>query len=252
MCFPLEPNTLSWPRGPKFSYFKHFLWEHPRHGCKISTCLSHQAWPVLWSLAWSKMGKPYRYSYRWGKVPAALQLETVFSSAAHTHLDRREHSMMNSIKETCFIPQRHDSLPSANSPNSSASQVGNLTTFLLYPTSPNFPDRCAQHNEIIQILFWYKILHSFWSSPKMLGWTQAKGLMHNHNLKLQQWHSSDFFAEVWAKCFDEQDENGHSRFDPVHSQVIQYESYFLQTSSMNFVNMVFLLSAVKKPPTPHT
>lgn len=173
-------------------------------------------------------GKTIQIFLQMRKGPSCTATWNCVFLSTHTHLDRREHSMMNSIKETCFIPQRHDSLPSANSPNSSASQVGNLTTFLLYPTSPNFPDRCAQHNEIIQILFWYKILHSFWSSPKMLGWTQAKGLMHNHNLKLQQWHSSDFFAEVWAKCFDEQDENGHSRFDPVHSKWFNMNHIFFR------------------------
>lgn len=46
MHFPLD--TLSWPRGPQFSYFKHFIPEYLWHNCKISTCPSHQAWPILW------------------------------------------------------------------------------------------------------------------------------------------------------------------------------------------------------------
>lgn len=86
----------------------------------------------------------------------------------------------------------------------------------------------------------------FGATPKYKDETHAKGLMHTHSLKLKQWYSSDFFIEVWAKCFNEQDENGHNRFDPVHFQMIQYESYFLQTSSLNLVNTVFLLSAVKE------
>lgn len=28
LLLPLEPDALSWPRGPKFSYFKHFLSKH--------------------------------------------------------------------------------------------------------------------------------------------------------------------------------------------------------------------------------
>lgn len=105
-------------------------------------------------------------------------------------------------------------------------------------------------NPTLSMIKYYII---FGAAPKYRDETHVEGLMQNHNLKLQQWHSSDFFTEVGAKCFNEQDENGHSRFDPVHFQMIQYESYFLQISSLNFVNMVFSLSAVKKKhPTPHT
>lgn len=147
-----------------------------------------------------------------------------------------------------FHPSKACQLGFCQQPKQLCSTGRKNTTFLLYPASPNFPDCCAQHNELIQTLSMIKYYTIFGAAPNYRDETQAKGLIHNHKLKLQQWHSSDFFTEVWAKCFNEQDENGHSRFDPVHFQIIQYESYFLQTSSLKFVNMVFLLSAVK----PHT
>lgn len=92
----------------------------------------------------------------------------------------------------------------------------------------------------------------FGAAPKYRDETHAKELMHNHNLKLQQWHSFDFFAEVRAKCFNEQDENGHSRFDPAHFQRIQYESYFLQTKQFGFCeHSISAECSKKKPHTMH-
>lgn len=157
--------------------------------------------------------------------------------------------MMNSIKETCFIPQRHVSLPSANSQSSLASQVGNHTTFcipLLQISQSAVPSTRRKSKPFSRR--YYTIVGA---APKYRDETDAKGVIHNHNLKLQQRHSSDFFAEAWAKCFNKQDENGHSRFDPVHFQMIQYESFSSHQQFEFGEHGIFAECSKKIPHTTH-
>lgn len=122
-----------------------------------------------------------------------------------------------------FHPSKACQLAFCQQPEQLASQVGNHTT------------SCIPFLQISQAIvpstmrkskpFSMRYHTIVGAAPKYRDETDAKGVMHNHNLKLQQWHSSDFFAEAWAKCFNKQDENGHSRFDPVHFQMIQYETF---------------------------